>query len=97
VGVLSLRRRLLAQSADCVALGVTHGSVGGGAEAFGQSEALTTRLRHIVGDYAEGPGAQLFAKFLSKHAWSWALTTRLRHIVGDYTKGPGARLFAKLL
>jgi len=61
VGVLSLRRRLLAQSADCVALGISSAGKagmggGGGAEAFGQSEALTTRLRHIVGDYAEGPG-----------------------------------------
>ena len=26
------------------------------AEAFGQSEALTTRLRHIISDYADGPG-----------------------------------------
>ena len=25
-------------------------------EAFGQSEALTTRLKHIIGDYAAGPG-----------------------------------------
>ena len=25
-------------------------------EAFGQSEALTTRLRHIITNYADGPG-----------------------------------------
>ena len=25
-------------------------------EAFGQSEALTTRLKHIISDYAAGPG-----------------------------------------
>ena len=54
----SLRRRLLAQSADCVALGIAPGK-SLGAEAFGQSESLTTRLRHIVNDYAEGPGARL--------------------------------------
>jgi len=55
VGVLSLRRRLLAQSADCVALGISSSRA---AEAFGQSEALTTRLRHIIQDYPEGPGAR---------------------------------------
>ena len=49
LGVPSLRRLLLAQSADMLSLGL-HGVVGGptGAEAFGQSEALTTRLRHII-------------------------------------------------
>ena len=26
------------------------------AEAFGQSEALTTRLRHIIESYVDGPG-----------------------------------------
>jgi hypothetical protein len=31
----------------------------GAAEAFGQSEALTTRLRHIIHDYAMGPGVLL--------------------------------------
>lgn len=29
------------------------------AEAFGQSEALTTRLKHIIEDYADGPGILL--------------------------------------
>ncbi|EFJ44918.1 hypothetical protein VOLCADRAFT_118510 [Volvox carteri f. nagariensis] len=51
LGTPSLRRLLLAASADCMALGTV-----GGAEAFGQSEALTTRLRHIIADYPEGPG-----------------------------------------
>ncbi|GLI60510.1 hypothetical protein VaNZ11_002673 [Volvox africanus] len=51
LGTPSLRRLLLAASADSMALGTV-----GGAEAFGQSEALTTRLRHIIGDYPEGPG-----------------------------------------
>ena len=46
----SLRRRMLAQSADFMALGLHS------AEAFGQSEALTTRLRHIIDAYADGPG-----------------------------------------
>ncbi|GIL85241.1 hypothetical protein Vretifemale_13849, partial [Volvox reticuliferus] len=51
LGTPSLRRLLLAASADSMALGTV-----GGAEAFGQSEALTTRLRHIISDYPEGPG-----------------------------------------
>jgi sacsin len=50
LGVASLRRMLLAQSADSMALGMHS------VEAFGQSEALTTRLKHIIQDYPEGPG-----------------------------------------
>lgn len=58
VGVASLRRVLLAQSADVLSLGLAAGAAGShAAEAFGQSEALTTRLRHIIQDYPEGPGA----------------------------------------
>jgi sacsin len=52
VGVASVRRLLLAASADTLSLGL----VAGAAEVFGQSEALTTRLRHIIQDYPEGPG-----------------------------------------
>jgi hypothetical protein len=37
---------MLAASADCLALGLA--GAGGAVEAFGQSEALTTRLRHII-------------------------------------------------
>jgi sacsin len=48
VGVRSMRRFLLADSAATLDLGM--------AEAFGQSEALTTRLRHIIDAYADGPG-----------------------------------------
>lgn len=33
-----------------------YGCAGLAAEAFGQSEALTTRLRHIIEAYADGPG-----------------------------------------
>lgn len=51
LGVLSLRRLLLAESADSMNL-----SLSGVAEAFGQHEALTTRLKHIVEMYADGPG-----------------------------------------
>ncbi len=40
VGVASLRRQLLAAGADNFGLEA--------AEAFGQSEALTTRLKHIT-------------------------------------------------
>ena len=49
VGVCSLRQRLIASSSDMVALSVP-------AEAFGQSESLTRRLRHILEQYPEGPG-----------------------------------------
>ncbi|KAL8224267.1 hypothetical protein R6Q57_019742 [Mikania cordata] len=51
LGVHSLRRMLLAESADSVNL-----SLSGAAEAFGQHEALTTRLKHILEMYADGPG-----------------------------------------
>ncbi|XP_026408158.1 sacsin-like isoform X2 [Papaver somniferum] len=51
LGVCSLRRLLLAESADSMNL-----SLSGAAEAFGQHEALTTRLKHIVEMYADGPG-----------------------------------------
>ncbi|KAI4356900.1 hypothetical protein L6164_000883 [Bauhinia variegata] len=51
LGVCSLRRILLAESADSMNLGLS-----GAAEAFGQHEALTTRLKHILEMYADGPG-----------------------------------------
>ncbi|KAL5993451.1 hypothetical protein ACLOJK_014376 [Asimina triloba] len=51
LGACSLRRMLLAESADSMNL-----SLSGVAEAFGQHEALTTRLKHIVEMYADGPG-----------------------------------------
>ncbi|KAL3643316.1 hypothetical protein CASFOL_014131 [Castilleja foliolosa] len=50
LGVRSFRRILLAQSADSLNL-----SLSGSAEAFGQHEDLTTRLRHILEMYADGP------------------------------------------
>ncbi len=46
----SLRGQTLAESSDYMQLGVHT------VEAFGQSEALTTRLRHIISDYTDGPG-----------------------------------------
>ena len=49
----SLRRTLLAQTADSMQLGMDS------MEAFGQSEALTTRLKHIIDAYADGPGILL--------------------------------------
>ncbi|KAJ4710441.1 Zinc finger, C3HC4 type [Melia azedarach] len=51
LGVCSLRRILLAESADSMNV-----SLSGAAEAFGQHEALTTRLKHILEMYADGPG-----------------------------------------
>ncbi|XP_062184286.1 uncharacterized protein LOC133888156 isoform X2 [Phragmites australis] len=51
LGVRSLRRLLLAESSDSMNL-----SLSGVAEAFGQHEDLTTRLKHIVEMYADGPG-----------------------------------------
>lgn len=51
LGVRSFRRILLAESADSMNL-----SLSGAAEAFGQHESLTTRLRHILEMYADGPG-----------------------------------------
>lgn len=41
VGVTSLRRQLVAMNEESFAIGFQ-------AEAFGQSEALTTRLKHIT-------------------------------------------------
>ncbi|XP_019420625.1 PREDICTED: sacsin isoform X1 [Lupinus angustifolius] len=51
LGVCSMRRMLLAESADSMNFGLS-----GAAEAFGQHEALTTRLKHILEMYADGPG-----------------------------------------
>ncbi|XP_014490933.1 uncharacterized protein LOC106753623 isoform X1 [Vigna radiata var. radiata] len=51
LGVCSLRRMLLAESSDSMNFGLS-----GAAEAFGQHEALTTRLKHILEMYADGPG-----------------------------------------
>ena len=53
LGVASLRRLLIVRSSDTLALSAVGGSA---AEAFGQSEALTTRLRNIISDYPEGAG-----------------------------------------
>lgn len=52
LGAASLRRTLLAQGADAFPMALTGAAV----EAFGQSEALTTRLRHILESYTDGPG-----------------------------------------
>eukprot|EP00897_Mesotaenium_endlicherianum_P007203 jgi/Mesen1/6510/ME000332S05518 len=52
---MSLRALLLAESADSMDLGL-HSLGEAEAEAFGQHEALTTRLKHIVEMYADGPG-----------------------------------------
>ncbi|CAH9144035.1 unnamed protein product [Cuscuta epithymum] len=51
LGVRSFRRMLLAESADSMNM-----TLSGAAEAFGQHESLTTRLRHILEMYADGPG-----------------------------------------
>ena len=51
VGVRSLRLALLAEASEDIDVQL-HGS----AEAFGQHEALTTRLKHILDAYADGPG-----------------------------------------
>lgn len=53
MGVASFRRMLLAQSADSMELEMAS------VEAFGQSESLTTRLKHIIDAYADGPGILL--------------------------------------
>jgi sacsin len=54
VGARSLRGLMLAQTADTLVLGVS--TKGWAAEAFGQHEALTVRLKHIIDAYADGPG-----------------------------------------
>ncbi|XWS39577.1 hypothetical protein CRYUN_Cryun18bG0067200 [Craigia yunnanensis] len=54
LGVRSLRRILLTESADSMNL-----SLSVAAEAFGQHEVLTTRLKHILEMYADGPGILL--------------------------------------
>ena len=48
MGVVSLRGSMLARTADSMQLSTDS------MQAFGQSEALTTRLKHIVSDYEEG-------------------------------------------
>ncbi|PKA59238.1 E3 ubiquitin-protein ligase MUL1 [Apostasia shenzhenica] len=51
LGVRSFRHLVLAASSNSMNLGLS-----GVAEVFGQHEALTTRLKHIVEMYADGPG-----------------------------------------
>ncbi len=52
LGVTSLQRCLLVHNADAFPMALTGAAV----EAFGQSEALTTRLRHILEAYPDGSG-----------------------------------------
>ncbi|KAJ6929572.1 hypothetical protein NC652_013451 [Populus alba x Populus x berolinensis] len=77
LGVCSLRRILLAESSDSMNL-----SLSGAAEAFGQHEALTTRLKHILEMYADGLG------FFS----SWFRMLRMLELLSLLEK-----LFLKLL
>ena len=51
LGIRSVRRLLMETHADTMDFGLS----GAEAEAFGQSEALTSRLRHILELYPEGP------------------------------------------
>ena len=51
IGIRSLRLALLSESSEELGMQL-HDS----AEAFGQHEALTTRLKHILDAYADGPG-----------------------------------------
>ena len=50
VGLRSLRRQMLLRTSDLMDIGLQD------AEAFGQSESLTGRLRHILELYPDGPG-----------------------------------------
>ena len=50
VGARSLRRMLVASSADTISVGLQS------SEAFGQHESLTSRLKHILQLYPDGPG-----------------------------------------
>ncbi|KAK9798935.1 hypothetical protein WJX73_003884 [Symbiochloris irregularis] len=52
VGCMSMRRSMLAGTAASMQLGFNM-------QSFGQSEALTTRLKHIIDAYADGPGILL--------------------------------------
>lgn len=63
VALLPFCRRLIGTGSHkpCATLALQVGP-SGAAEAFGQSEALTTRLRHIIQDYPEGPGGHMFLK-----------------------------------
>lgn len=48
---MSMRRSMLADTAASMQLDMM--------QSFGQSEALTTRLKHIIDAYADGPGILL--------------------------------------
>ncbi|GAX84471.1 hypothetical protein CEUSTIGMA_g11891.t1 [Chlamydomonas eustigma] len=87
VGVASLRRLLIARSSDALDLGAVPGSA---AEAFGQSEALTTRLRHIIQDYPEGAGMmmELLQNADDAGATEVALCLDLNTYKADSTLGP---------
>jgi hypothetical protein len=93
VGVGSMRRHMLAESADSVGL---HS-----AEAFGQSESLTTRLKSIIDAYADGPGVLLELVSLAEadaEAASRGDATECRPAIGEavsqtdgLTDGPGCK------
>ena len=53
IGVQSLRLALLRESSEDIGVSTEDG---GEIVSFGQSEALTTRLRHILEAYSDGPG-----------------------------------------
>ena len=56
LGVQSLRLALLRESSEDIGLEWSDQNLGTNLVAFGQSEPLTTRLRHILDAYSDGPG-----------------------------------------
>ena len=79
----SLRRQMLAQSADVMQLGLSS------AEAFGQSEALTTRLKHIIDAYPDGPGILMELIQNADDAGGWDSTCLCRESVSRRGGRPG--------
>lgn len=60
-GIASLRRLAIVRSSNSLSLSAVPSTA---AEAFGQSESLTNRLRSIIGDYAESANVLLEVRSL---------------------------------
>lgn len=81
-GCRSLRRALLSGSAAALDLTLA------GSEAFGQHEVLTSRLRRIIDDYADGPG--ILSELLQNADDAGA--TEVRFLIDESTHGSGSLL-----
>jgi sacsin len=63
LGIASLRRLAIVRSSNSLSLSTVPSTA---TQAFGQSECLTSRLRSIIGDYAESSSILLEVSYVSE-------------------------------